>query len=412
MLQDYLGAFLLILASYAVALISSSIRNDRRQLAAFLFIVTSLHLLSLFNYFVFTLPGAERDASTFHRHVIEALNGQHVLEFSIGTGLYEQILFHSYSVLGANKLVGQSLSILAAAISLVLMLKIASHFLIHDRLKPVLIIIVGLTPSFLLYASLTLREVYQLLGLVSGIYFACLAFSEKSPAKLVISFCCFIFMGAFHHVLLALSFVLILMTCFFYFLASGVARLVLIKSVVMSTLIVLVAGYLVVVKAPTVGGDDYLEILERTGGVVNMIGLYRESIEKDLPRSSYGFTVGTETTMELGAGLVRSYVYYLFGPSIISIDKPIDIVPAINSLGRLLVFVLLAVALYRKLPMPVGLGYLVIVYLLVTALWSIGTTNYGQAFRHNSLTDWILALILTIGIQAILNSRNRARTQT
>lgn len=118
MLQDYTGVFFLVLLSYAIAFISPALRNDRKQLVAFLFIITSLHLVSFFNYFIFTLPGAERDASTFNRHVIKAINQEHVLDFSIGTGIYQYILYVSYSLLGATKLVGQSLSIVVAAISL------------------------------------------------------------------------------------------------------------------------------------------------------------------------------------------------------------------------------------------------------------------------------------------------------
>ena len=109
---------------------------------------------------------------------------------------------------------------------------------------------------------------------------------------------------------------------------------------------------------------------------------------------------------------MRSYVYYLLGPSVISIDKPIDIVPAINALGRLIVLVFLVILIFKKVPMPSSILYLMIVYFFVTFLWSIGTTNFGQAFRHNSLTDWILALVFIIGVQASLRTRNQPTTQT
>ena len=57
--------------------------------------------------------------------------------------------------------------------------------------------------------------------------------------------------------------------------------------------------------------------------------------------------------------------------------------------------------LIKRVQIPRGLGYLLIIYFVVTATWSLGTTNYGQAFRHNSITDWILAMVLVIGINTV-----------
>jgi len=68
---------------------------------------------------------------------------------------------------------------------------------------------------------------------------------------------------------------------------------------------------------------------------------------------------------------------------------------------RFLVTLLLIYLVIKRNQIPKGLGYLLILYFVVTAMWSLGTTNYGQAFRHNSITDWILAIVLVIGIKAV-----------
>ncbi len=412
MLLEYTGAIFLILFSYTVPLFLNSIRNDKYRLVAFYIVITALQLVSLFNYFIFTLPGAGQDASTFSYNAqTAAINGV-APTFSVGTGVYEYILFLSYSIFGINKLVGQSISILAAIVSCIFILRIARHLDIQGNFATLLLIIVGLTPSFLFYTPLTFREVFQLLGLVGGIYFAYRAFSGRSLTNLIISSVFFIFMGIFHHVLLALSFVLILITTVFYFVYSGTPKNLIIKNIFLSSLAILVVGYIIVVNIPAGKGNDYIKILRESGGVVKMVGKYRNVVEDDLPRSTYGFKVNTTSLMSTGYGLSLSYVHYLYGPGIYSIEEAIDLLPSLNALGRLLATLLLLYLLIKKVPMPPGLGYLLIMYLSVTAMWSIGTTNYGQAFRHNSLTDWMLAVILVIGVQGLINSKNRSMTRT
>lgn len=38
--------------------------------------------------------------------------------------------------------------------------------------------------------------------------------------------------------------------------------------------------------------------------------------------------------------------------------------------------------------------WLILVYVSLTFLWNIGTSNHGQALRHHMMTEWILILAL------------------
>ena len=67
---EYSGAIFLIILSYLVPLLFSSIRDQKYCLATFYVVTTALHLVSLFNYAVFTLPGADLDAATFSKSVL------------------------------------------------------------------------------------------------------------------------------------------------------------------------------------------------------------------------------------------------------------------------------------------------------------------------------------------------------
>lgn len=412
MMLEYTGAVFLIIFSYTLPLFFLSIRRDKTRLAAFYLVITAQHLVSLFNYFIFTIPGAELDASTFSSNAQGAVLNGVPPTISVGTNFYEYILYLSYSVFGANKLVGQSLCILAAVASCIFILRIAERLKVRGVFLTVLLIAIGLTPSFLLYTSLTFREAFQLLGFVGGIFFAYEAFLKRSPVRLLISSAFYIFLGLFHQILLALSLTLILITWVFYFLNSGVEVKVVIRNILVSSLAIIILGYITIVNIPIGKGHDYLKTLVENGGVVKMLGSYRAKIDSEEPRSSFGVNVDTTSLSSTGYGLALSYIHYLYGPGLHEINKVIDVVPAINSLGRLLVSLLLLYLLIRKVDLPEGMMYLIIVYLSVTSMWSIGTTNYGQAFRHNSLTDWMLAMILVIGLQQILNSKTRAMTET
>jgi len=55
--------------------------------------------------------------------------------------------------------------------------------------------------------------------------------------------------------------------------------------------------------------------------------------------------------------------------------------------------------------------YLVLVlYLLMTFIWSLGTTNYGQAIRHHVLSNWLLIVLLASCLAASVNDEDGAST--
>ena len=73
------------------------------------------------------------------------------------------------------------------------------------------------------------------------------------------------------------------------------------------------------------------------------------------------------------------------------------------------VFLVAAVAavMGRRPRSPRGHGILLLaIYVSLTCVWAVGTTNYGQAIRHHLLTKWI---ILLLGYPLIANFCRRVR---
>lgn len=407
---NYTGALLLVIFSYALPYTVFPFHQNRKIIISFYLVTSAHHIVSFTNYFILTLPGAGMDANTFHMFAMSSVEDGDIPGFSVGSGIYGIILSVSYHLFGANKLVGQSVSVVVAVLSLLFITKIAQHIKIDKNNITFVILAVGLTPSFLYFTSLTLREVFQVFGLVGGVLFTLEAITLKSRLKMLTSSFFFIFMGLFHHVLLALSFLLITLSLISYFIFTGASVKKIFSNALVSIIVIATLGYISVVHVPAGRGNDYIKILKESDGIINMIDRYRSSIHG--ARSSYEYEVDAASSVKMSAGLVHSYIHYLFGPNISSLTKPIDIIPFVNSVGRLLIIVFIIFFILKKNQLPSGSVYLLLIYFLLTSMWSLGTTNYGQAFRHNSITDWILVVLLTIGIQEVFSPKNRAKIQT
>lgn len=391
------GVILLVLLSYMPILSIGITNHERRVLIFVLFVVvTAHHFLSLWNIFYWPLPGADLDAFNFHRNAQNGVTRGEIPKIAIGTDLYEYILYRFYSLFGDKLLIGQLVSVVLASVGCVAVLHMARSLNITNfKLLVMLIVMVGLAPSFLYFTSLTFRESFQVLFFIIGVAFALLAVRRKSLNLLFFAMISLVTMGLFHHMLLVVAVILSLIMAIFYAyinrkeISHPYIGLIVIAS------IIIFSGYWIIISAPVTGGNDYLRILRETGGFIEMIDRYRGSVEETLPRSTFGYSVNTDSISKLIIGLSKSYISYLFGPDIMSLKGAVDIVPFVNSLWRIISIFFIAFLIIRyNFKLKWEFLYLGVNYFIMTFIWSVGTTNYGQALRHNALTDWMLALML------------------
>ncbi len=398
---------MIALVSYLAVFSLRDIRNTRLVALAFLVVITAHHAISVYNFWYWPLPGANLDAFTFHLKAQEAVSAGNAPIFSVGTGIYEAVLYFAYRVFGPCLLVGQTLSVLAAAIIGIIAYRITKFLNVNDeRLLALLVVLVGLTPSFLLYTSLTFREPFQLLAFITGVFLSIKAIKEKAIWLMPVSALSFILMGLFHHILMGAAFVLIFVSVLFYLIKHRVNLNKLVLQLGMVSVLIVFTGYWVTVLIPASEGNNYVRILKESGGVVEMIERYRHAVEKNLPRSTFGYSVETTSITGLVGGLLKSYGSYLFGPGPGSIRNNLDIVPFINSMWRILSVLIIGVYMFmRRGRVDLLAVYLSINFLFLTLLWSLGTTNYGQAFRHNAITDWIIAILLVYTVNNLISKR-------
>lgn len=375
--------------------------------ASFGVVVLLLHALSLVNVFSGPLPGAHWDAETFHDTAVKLVESGAWPQISMGTKFYEYMLTATYKLFGTQLLVGQSLSVLAGAGALMIIDAIAVSLGVGDpRIRAGVILVAGLYPTFLYHNALTFREPFELLGLASGVFFVVKtlqAFRWKWVAGAVLSF---LFMGLFHHVLLGICVLLIcLFVLLLYIPKLGNAR----NHAVLAALIVLTTGlgYFAIMHIPITLENNYIKDIRKERGIIEAIVRYRDSIESREPRTSYDSSIDADTAAGIAGSGAVNYWNYLSRPWVSDLERPSDGVPFASAIGRMALLAGFAWLAFASGAFNRELAFCLGTYLVVTAVWSLGTTNYGQSFRHHALTDW-LAVVMFAAVLSFATTGRRA----
>jgi len=389
-----LGVLLLFLLSILSIFLVPASHRSVGVVAMFFVFVGAHHVISIINTVFIILPGADYDAHYFHLNALRALENQRVPIFTVGTGVYEWIIYTLYTVFGASKLLSQSLNVLFAALSAVAVCRITS--IVDHRVSyyPILGLL-AISPSILFFTSITFREVFQLFGFVLGCFYFFKAINDKQVKWLALSFLLLIFMGAFHHVLLIIAVLMsVLSFCIYLGKHAGKNYREGLK-VISIGFAFLFIGSAVVLFFPASNGNDYLEMLQHSGSIQNMIDQYRQAVDSANPRSSYGFAVDTSSVGSALLGLLRSYLFYLVGFWPSESARWLDFIPLA---GGLLRFLGLGCFIYLLFTRQLNFynAALFVMFIGMSFIWSMGTTNFGQAFRHNVLTDWIPVIWISL----------------
>lgn len=383
------AGWLLVYASYFLVLVDSRLRRDKAASVAIGLGLTAHHAASLVNTYITTLPGAEFDARTFHVSAANLVAGGRGWEFTVGSDLYEYILAELYGLGGSSILFGQELSVLAFGVSCLVFVRFLDLFRISE-LRAWSLLVFGLWPSFIVLGSLTLREPWQLLLFMLGAYGGIRMLVRPTWWAPVLCAGALLAMGLLHQILLGFAVVAIFLLLGASVWSSPDRK----KSATVLlgvTLVTLLVGMVLATSVNTDPGDDYLAMV--LGGPVEALMEYRAAIDSVAPRSAYGVDLDGSSVSGLVVSAFVVYVYYLFAPFPWHVAGALDAVALAESLLRA-VLLAGAVLAVRDASGSIrrGLVALLVLYLLMTSLWALGTTNYGQGLRHHLLTNWILII--------------------
>lgn len=394
LLPDAIGWLLLPISFAAVLLSPVCRRNDSVLLSAWLALGFH-HVVAIIHSYFFLVPGGEGDAARFQASSVSGdPNSMDYIQ-----NAYVRVLTVVYSLLGRSHFLGCELSILAFALSVVLLLQICD-FLETDH-KSLIVILFGTLPGFLFHTSVTLRESYQCLGLLATVLL--IIQIRKTPFSLlpyVGLLLTLLYMSRLHNQL--------------HYLAVGFCGLAVVwtfrKSVMVVTLAICVAGpvaYLGASRAMEGDSTDKLTMSE-SDAVLNKMEHYREGVYAS--RAHYG----GELDVSSPGGFVKTFppvfFLYMFAPLPWQISGLKDFYALAESLIRMALLASAVAAFLRAdSERKDRLGLVLLIFLMTESFWSVGTINWGQAIRHRTLVWGLLVALGTSTLAKTIRRSGRRR---
>lgn len=387
--HDWSG-WALVFASFVVVLGDQRVRADKTTLAVVLFVLLAHHGASIANVYFSSLPGARYDALTFHIYAVEHIyESKNLFQIRMGSEFYEFVLAYAYLLGGESLFLGQQLSILVFAFTCIVFVRLVD-LLGLQRFTPWLVLLFGGLPSAVVFGSLTLREGYELFFFILGVYAGLRAFMAPAWWALPVCIGSLVTMGMFHQVLMVYAFFAVAVLVVVPLI--GAARSGRSKGrAVVGIAAMAVAGIAAISMAKTGPGNDYLKMIR--SGPVEALVEYRRATDTGEPRTAFGVELDNSSLAGLAASVSLIYVHYLVAPFPWQIDLGIDVYASAEAMLRLILLVAAVFAVSAARDNRRVMVVLVLIYLSMTLLWAIGTTNYGQAIRHHVLTNWILVLL-------------------
>lgn len=414
--QDWTGVLLLGVSMYIIFL-SREARRDWRVAAVICLGLSIRHVVSIINAYYTTVIAADVDAVRFHEIAVLAANSitpdwyNEFGSLDAGANAYIGLLALTYRLFGASKFVGQELSVLAFAITILIYVKLLREIRLQYYLLPLLTLFLIL-PSVVIFTSITMREAFQILCFLGAICWTVRLRKRPGAFNVAMVLLMTFGLGAMHNGMVVYA-VFLACLCLFWGFKFRLTRIQG-KNMAMKILSpVLIIGIIIawVNLAGDYGGATRA-IMEGEGTVY--LGGYRDKTSTSFDRATYGGKLDTSSFLNFVPSAAEVFSMYMFAPLPWQIGKSVDIYAAAEGLMRAL---LLTFAIYTWYRARGGLkslwGFLLICYLSIELLWALGTSNWGTAIRHHIVAYPVLVIIGLPGLVRFVSRvfRKRRRRQ-
>lgn len=382
------------------------IRGDRVLLLITLASIVAHGSVAVIDALWWPLPVLQPDPMTFFAAASRIATDR---EFRIGIDyvFYQDVLALFQIVGGNSRLLGNSLSVLLFACSCLVYVRLVD-ILDLSRHRYALMLGFGMLPSAVLLRSMTLRESWELCLFLVGIY---CTFSMargrggwKMFALLVLSIT---MLTLFHKALVLYSVVLVPMLYIFIVRERGLRPLAPPRWLPLAAVLVMATGIFYVVVTTDSGWMVVRRVAE--GDLLEQIRDYREDVDRiGSPRTAFNVAFDTSSFAAAVRSGMAIYGLYLFAAPGRVGTNAMDVYALFEGMLRIVFLTASIMTLVLRSP-PVPRRYavlLMVIYVSLTFLWAVGTTNYGQAIRHHLLTNWI---ILLLGFPVLWSAWRRVR---
>jgi len=331
--------------------------------------------------------GADVDALGFHQNAVDYSKDMMLKEMT-SAHLYSYLLGAVYRVTGASLFLGSMLSVVVWLISAGVVLRTLRLLAVGQAGQFYAMALYALLPSSILYTSVTLREVYQLLFVNLSVYSALRIYLNRSRAHWFILILSGLGMGLMHGGLLVLA--------VFIFMAAVIMSFLFRRRGLYFTKIMLIGP---VVAAVVFGGlslfTNFSYSLDK--GVATTIESYQKG-ELTGSRAQYIDEVKIDGLVGLLRFVPTALAQYLFEPVPWRASTVPDIELLVeNALRAWLIWKALIGLRGTWFLTRRAVIFVFLSYLLLEGLWAIGTTNWGTASRHHVPSIGLLVIAAFAG---------------
>jgi len=298
---------------------------------------------------------------------------------------YGVVLGSIYQAFGASHLLGCEFSQIAMSLALIVMVELFFRVGL-ERGAPRLILIFGLLPSMLLNTSVTSREAFQVLFLLSFVLgILSLKQDGVTPTGVLVP-AAGLMLGFSHQGFSLLIFILLPVSLLWL---ARTRPNVLMGGIFFFALIgVLFGGR---IYSSLTRSSNVLSKLESGMGLEYIDG-YQESVERS--RTDFDATLDLSSVGSLMKTGPPVLLNYMFSPLPWQVQGYTDL----YGFGESLVRFFLLVGALRMLKKSSGdhrsdLFLLFIMFALVELMWATGTSNWGTAFRHRTVAYGVLVVL-------------------
>jgi len=395
MLPEHTGGWVLLVFSYWLLYLLKPVRSDRRIFWCLVAILSAYHAVALANEFFFMVPGTDADAKRFDENAaVWAERGEWELAFSYR--FYEQLLGLFYRMFGASRFMGSELSVIAVVLSCSTLLEF-SKILGINRFRVSMVCVFALLPGMVIRCSTTMREAFEILLLMQGVYWGL-----RSVINLRLREMSFSILALTANALIHKAFLLYFLPLVGYLFIYLNLKLSWQYPSERRSRIIRAGGVLSLCVSIGLGIAMLQELprgFEALGSVVRGDSDYAarriEIKSNQQARANYSHQIDTSSIPSLVKTSPLAIVNYLMAPFPWQIRNAFDIYGFLVVVLRLLLLVS-AVWVWVRCPKGASrlmMGALLVVFFSLAFLWAMGTTNYGTAMRHNLTHYWIIVLL-------------------
>lgn len=377
----------LLVATFVLPVLFHDIRRRKRLLFCIFIVLLAHQGVAVYN--VTVQPIIQLDSYSFHKMASLCANDDSgVADFAYYKGFkfYTFLLCKVYTVFGPSLLLGDEISILLFTLSIVLFVRLIFLIGYTEYVVP-MVLLYGLLPELVIFTSITMRESYILLTFIAAVYYA-LKYDETRriyyiPVLLIAGFA----LAMIHRAMMIYVPIMIITL----FLFSARRFIVFSNSVFLRKKFVICLCILIAISAGAFSSG-----LTKHMPVLDYLDTYKHDRmrqERFADRATYSTNVDLSSPITAVRTIATIYANYMFMPFMWQITCSKDIYAFFSVLIRTTLLLLFIYALvkapFRKRRI---LGLFLVLYFAQSALWSLGTANYGTAIRHHITHYWLLVL--------------------